>query len=164
MLSGQRWIEAEFLADDLREIRFLLPSDVSEGEGLVRLLHEAIVTYRNDEAVWQDVEHQHDAASQAMQAEMKRRETSALLVSMRSRTIQSEMEMYELRERVRALQERHTEQRAKANVLQRSIAGFRRRIAAVEDRLAQDSPIQAAGRLPATTLRQTLAKLWRRHG
>jgi len=60
----------EFLADDLREIKQLLPPGVAESEGLARLLHEVIAAYRADEAAWQEVAHRHDAAAEAAQVEM----------------------------------------------------------------------------------------------
>lgn len=162
-MSGQRTVSAEFLADDLREIRDLLPPGIDEEEGLAGLLHDALVVYRNDEATWQRVEHKHDAPAEAARLEMKRRETAALLVSMRSRTIRSEMEMYELRDRVRSLQERHAEQRAGAEIRRRSIARLRRRIARVEEQLSgRSTPSVTAPRISA--LRQALAMLWRRHG
>lgn len=94
MMSGTHPITAEFLAEDLKEIKRLLPPDTSADEGLAQVLREALTVYRRDEAAWQAVEHQHNAAGEGAQVELKRRETSGLLVSMRSRTIRSEMEMF----------------------------------------------------------------------
>lgn len=164
MVSGGRSVSVEFLGDDLREIRQLLPPGVAESEGLARLLHEAIATYRRDEVAWQEVEHQHDSAAQAAQAEMKRRETGALLVSMHSRTIRSEMEMFELRERVRTLQERHAEQRERARILQQGAARLRRRIGQAQEALARGATAHPGGKHAGNSFLQALATLWRRNG
>jgi hypothetical protein len=163
MVSG-RAVSAEFLADDLREIRRLLAQGTVEPEGPARLLHDVIATYRRDEAAWQEVEHQHDAASEATQVELKRRETGALLVSMRARTIRSEIEMHELRERVRALQERHTEQRERARTLQEGAARLRRRIGQVQEALARGAAANPNGKRTGNSVRQVLAGFWRRNG
>ncbi|MDQ7844128.1 MAG: hypothetical protein QN141_00010 [Armatimonadota bacterium] len=138
-MAGARRIDVQFLADDLREIAALLPEGMSQ-EGLARLLGQALTLFRRDEAAWQHLESRDGPRAEAERTELKRRETTALLVSMRSRTILSEMEMYELRERVRELGRRHAEQRAEADRLRQSIARLHRRIAQVEALLAAAAP------------------------
>jgi len=135
MVGSRRPIDVQFLADDLQEIRALLPAEMPEEEGLIRLLCTGMALYRSDESAWRHWESRQGAEAEAARTELKRRETTALLVSMRSRTILSEMEMAALREQVRELERRHADQRAEADLLQRSIARLRRRIVQVEAQL-----------------------------
>lgn len=162
-MSGLRCIETELLAEDLRAIKDFLPSGMDEDAGLAHLSAEAMELHRQDEATWLRVQHQHNEPAEAAQFEMKRRETVALVVSMRSRTIRSEIEMHKLREHVHGLQERHAEQRARAEELQRSVSRLRRRIAQVEDRLSGRSA-GSESRRSRSSLRKALALIWRRHG
>jgi len=150
-------VRVEFLEDDFREIAALQAEQPVEA-----LLGTVIDQYRQDEVLWGEVEHRHDGEAEAARLELKRRETGALLVSMRSRTVRSEMEMQELRERVLVLQDRHLEQRQRADALRRSIDRLRRRIARLEALLrGAEHPGQLAR--PAS-IRQALAHLWRRDG
>lgn len=155
-------MRVEFLEDDLREIEVLLPGGVPLDQGPEQLLRMTMDQYRQDEALWRSLEHRHDGEAEGVKVELKRRETDALLVSLRSRTIRSEMEMHELQERVLALQERHREQRQRAEVLRRSIASLRRRGARLEDMLRSPGPSDQAVR--PSTLRQVLAQWWKRDG
>lgn len=160
-MSGERVIEVEFLADDLREIRALMADLGDKEHGPEEVLHRSIAQFRRDEASWQELEHRHDLTAEAAKTELKRRETSALLVSMRSRTIRSEMQMHELHERVLVLQGQHLEQRQLARALRQSITHVRRRIAKVEDLLGHSADMPAAPE--SSTLREVLAQLWKRH-
>jgi hypothetical protein len=162
-MSDTHSVTAEFIAEDLKEIQRLLPPNTPEDEGLAHVLREALSIYRRDEAAWQTIEHLHDTTGSAAQVELKRREASGLLVSMRSRTIRSEMGMYELREQVRTLQERHTLQRARARVIQQSLTRLRRRIQQAEDRLSQAGGVPSTDGRPASRLQTRLAALWKRH-
>ncbi|MDR7536996.1 MAG: hypothetical protein QN183_11620 [Armatimonadota bacterium] len=161
-MPGPCWVDVTFLEDDLCEITALLPAGLAEQEGLERVLSEAMTLYRNDEVAWRRLQSQHDAEAEAARTELKRREAAALLVSMRARTVQSEVEMYELRERVRELQERHAGQRARAEVLQRSVVKLRRRVAQLEARLANASPRPGSSRSRPSLL-EKFTDLWRKH-
>lgn len=161
-VSGERVIEVEFLTDDLREIRALMADPADEEDGFEQILHHSIAQFRQDEASWQELEHRHDLAAESVKMELKRRETSALLVSMRSRTIRSEMQMHELRERVLVLQGKHLEQRQRAEALRQSIARLRRRIARVDELLGRGAGTRSTSERP--TLREVLSQLWKRDG
>lgn len=152
-------VTVELLADDLREVRALLPSHGDDPDALGRLLEEALRIYRSDEVRWASLERRHDAGG-AEALELKRRETVALLVSMRAWTVCSEMVMDELQRRVRSLEDRHVGLRERADELQRSVARLRRRIAFLEDRLTD----RAAVAPPASLRRRLLARIRNPHG
>jgi septal ring factor EnvC (AmiA/AmiB activator) len=159
-MTDQRTIVTELLAADLREVEDLLPPGADDTDRTAQLLARTIEAFRRDETTWDAVAHRHDPETDAIKTELKRRETTALLVSMRARTIRSEIAMHALGERVRALQARHAEQRARAEALQASLRRLRRRIAAVESALAAPrGPV--ATPVPSASL---LGRLWRRRG
>lgn len=161
-MFGERTVQVEFLEDDLREIRALLPEGVPLDQSVEELLRVTMAQYREDEARWRSLEHRHDGEAESAKLELKRRETDGLLVSMRSRTVRSEMAMHELRERVLALQERHLEQRQRGEVLRQSIAALRRRTAQLEGVLRGAArPDQA---IRSSSVRRALAQWWKRGG
>ncbi|HXF81798.1 MAG TPA: hypothetical protein VNN19_03480 [bacterium] len=159
-MSDHRLIATELLADDLRDVGPLLPAGADDEDRTAQLLARAIEAFRRDETAWEAVAHRCDPEAEAMKTELKRRETMALLVSMRARTIRSEMEMHALGERVRELQAQHAAQRARAEARQASLRRLRRRIAAVESALAgPGGPVEAPVRSASF-----LGRLWRRRG
>jgi hypothetical protein len=109
-MTAERVIEVEFLEDDLREIRAMMAdSGQPEHDGLPKLLMSGLESFQRDEASWADVQNRDDSGP--FTQELKRRETLALLISMRSRTIRTEMRMNELGTRVRDLESRHADKR-----------------------------------------------------
>ena len=124
-------LEVQLLEDDLRAIRALAgpgPDDVALGDVLMRGLE----CFQADETAWQALAAGADAASQAGQNELKRRETVALLISMRARTTVSEMRMDALGRWVAELESRHAERFAESTRLRHAIELLNRRIARLE--------------------------------
>jgi uncharacterized sporulation protein YeaH/YhbH (DUF444 family) len=124
-------LEMQLLEDDLAAIRSLAgpgPDDLALGDLLMRGLER----FQADEAAWQALAAREDAASQSAQNELKRRETVALLISMRARTTVSEMRMDALGRWVSELERQHAERLAESTQLRHAIAALNRRIACLE--------------------------------
>jgi hypothetical protein len=139
-MTAEREIEVEFLEDDLREIRAVMAnSGQPEQDELSKLLTSGLESFQRDEASWRDVQNRDD--SEPFKHELKRRETLALLISMRSRTIRTEMRMNELGIRVRDLESQHADKRQQSGLLRRSISRLRMRIAQIEESLKQGGPL-----------------------
>jgi hypothetical protein len=139
-MTAERVIEVEFLADDLREIRGVMShSEQPEQDALSQLLTSGLESFQRDEASWRDVQNRDD--SEPFKQELKRRETLALLISMRSRTIRSEIRMNELGSRVRDLERLHADKRQQSELLRRSISRLRTRIAVIEGLLKEGAPL-----------------------
>ena len=133
-------IEVEFLEDDLREISAMMPDSGKPEQGaLSKLVMSGLVNFQQDVASWRDVQNRDD--SEPFRQELKRRETLALLISMRSRTIRSEIRMNELGSRVRDLESRHADKRQQSELVRRSISRLRTRIAQIEESLKQGGPL-----------------------
>lgn len=97
-------IDVELLSDDWAVIRRALEMAGREVDaGLPWLLEQGIDLFAQDEASWRALEGESGLDAQRRREELKRRETEALLVSLRARTIASEKLMHELSERVHAL-------------------------------------------------------------
>lgn len=97
-------IEVDLLSDDWALIRQALEAQGRDVDsGLPWLLEQGLEQFTRDEATWRSLEGRSDPDVEARRQELKRRETQALLVSMRARTIASERLMHELSEKVRAL-------------------------------------------------------------
>lgn len=104
MSAAAEWeIEVQLLEDDWAAIRRALEVQGRDPEAdLPWLLALGLERYRRDEAEWEASGEAKDAATPRAQ-ELRRRETAALLVSMRARTIVAEMRMHALSEQVHAL-------------------------------------------------------------
>ncbi|MDR7521214.1 MAG: hypothetical protein QN168_02000 [Armatimonadota bacterium] len=97
-------IEVELLAEDWATIRRALDAAGREpDDGLPWLLEQGLDRFLRDEAAWKALEGHPGQEAEVERQELKRRETQALLVSMRARTIAAEKIVHELGETVRAL-------------------------------------------------------------
>ncbi len=155
-MEAKRVIGVEFLQEDLREIRVIMADfEQPERDALPRLLTIGFDNFQRDEASWRNLQDRDDPAAESAKQELKRRETLALLISMRSRTIRSEIRMNELGGRVRDLESLHADKRQRATLLHRSISQLRMRIARIEESLRQGAP------LPEHRTRPLIARLIR---
>jgi len=140
-------IEVEFLQDDLREIRAVMAeSGQPEQDALSQLLRSGLESFQRDEVSWRDVQNRDDA--EPFKRELKRRETLALLISMRSRTIRSEIRMNELGRLVRDLGRQHADKRQQSELLRRSISRLRTRIAGIEESLKKGASLPESKTYP----------------
>jgi hypothetical protein len=124
-------IEVQVLEDDLREIRALAGPGPEE-RTLAALVVRGLERFQVDEATWQTLQGRDNPAALEAQSELKRRETIALLISMRARTIASELRMNVLGRRVQELERRHAERLGASTQLRRDIESLERRIARLE--------------------------------
>ena len=156
-MPDERIIEVEFLQDDLQEIRAHMtaggqPEEVTPP----RLLIDGLDQFQRDETLWKDLQDRQDSAAESIKQELKRRETLALLISMRSRTIRSEMEMHELGSQVQMLEASHADKRARGERLRQSIARIRHRIAMLEAKVENSTQLLPS---EASSLRTRLIRL-----
>ncbi len=141
-MIAERVIEVEFLQDDLRQIRAVMAdSGQPEQNALSRLLISGLESFQQDEASWRDLQDRDDPSSESAKRELKRRETLALLISMRSRTVRSEIRMDELGGQVRDLETLHDNKRQQAQLLRRSISQLGRRMARIDELLKEGAPL-----------------------
>ncbi len=124
-----RVVKAEFLRDDLREIRALLPASTGPGtDAVLDLLAGALDHFEQDDEARHHLVHRHDLEAEALKRDIARKQASALATAWRTRTIRQEMLVHELRERIQMLQDRHHEQRDQADLLRRSVEQLRSQI------------------------------------
>ncbi|MDR7470290.1 MAG: hypothetical protein QN201_09145 [Armatimonadota bacterium] len=117
-------IEVELLEEDWAAIRRALEAQGRDPEAdLPWLLALGLERYGRDEAEWEASGEAKDAATPRAQ-ELRRRETAALLVSMRARTIAAEMRMHALSERVHALGDTLKENRQRMRELRQENASL----------------------------------------
>jgi hypothetical protein len=129
MRTSVEWeIEVELLEDDWSTIRRALESHGRDPEAdLPWLLELGLERYRRDEEEWEASGEAKGAATPRAQ-ELRRRETAALVVSMRARTIVAEMRMHELSERAHALGNALRENRQRMRSLREENALLQARI------------------------------------
>jgi len=151
----ERTFEVEFLEEDLEEIRALM-DEWSEG-ALAALVVESLSQFERDEASWKALETTSNLDTDFTGQELMRRETLALLISMRSRTVRTEMRMHELGIKVQALEARHAEKCREAETLHQATARLRRRRARIEEALRGVTP-----RPRASSPRSWLARFFTR--
>lgn len=143
-MPEERIVELELLQADLQEIRsHMAARGQPEEAALAELLMEGLDQFQRDEALWKELQGQQDAAAESTTQELKRRETLALLISMRSRTVRSEMEMHELGTHVQMLEASHSLKRDRAERLRQTIARLRRRIATLEEAMGTSTQLRA---------------------
>ncbi len=160
--DGNRVIDVEFVQDDLRTIRAPMDTTDPDEAALSALVLTGLARFEQDEASWQDLHDRDDPAAAAAKDELKRRETAALLMSMRSRTIRSEMHVHDLASQVQALETSHADSSRRARSLRRVIAHLRRRAAGLETARARTT---APGRMHPPSIAARLIRLvTRRHG
>ncbi len=160
-MPEERVIEVEFLDEDLQSIRRLFDTEQAEENDLLDVFSAGLEQFRHDEELWGELRDRADPAAEAEKQELKRRETLAHLISMRSRTIRSEIQMHDLDSRVRLLETTHADMTQRAQLLRRSIARLRGRIARLEQILGRGaSPPETR----PSSLRTRLIRLFtRRH-
>lgn len=132
-------IEVEFLEDDLREIHALFDAAHPERDWMSALLPIGLERFQRDEALRETLRDLGDPAAESAKQELKRRETLALLISMRSRTIRNEIRTDELTARVHTLLAAYADRRQRADEVRRSIARLRRRVARLEEALEREA-------------------------
>lgn len=124
-------VETKLLAEDSTAIRDALWAIGRDSKAdLGWLLEQGLDGFVLDEAEWNALEARSDDAAQARKQELKRRETQALLVSMRASTIAAETLMHDLGERVHELG-------AEMKAHQRKMWPLRRENADLEARLRE---------------------------
>jgi hypothetical protein len=158
--EGDEALEVQLLEDDLRRIQ-ALAGPGSDDLALAGLVARGLERFQCDEAAWRALAGRNDPAAPAERDELKRRETVAFLISMRARTIVSEMRMEALGRRAQVLERRHAERLRESAQMRRAIETLGRRIARLEAALR--------GGPPAPAHRPSLAArvarfLGRRHG
>jgi hypothetical protein len=103
-MEGELRVEVDLLAEDAEAMRQALTAAGRHPEAdLPWLLEYGLSQYASDEASWQHLEDEGAPDDDVRRRELKRRETEALLVSMRANTIAAEKVMHDLGETVRAL-------------------------------------------------------------
>jgi hypothetical protein len=127
-MSREQTVEIELLEDDLDPI--LRAAGVARGQAsqaLGDLLADGLAHYLRDEAEWGALSGAGRSGEHDIRLmELKRRESRALTVSMRARTIASEIRMEALLTHVRGLQEQHAALRQRMNDLRRTVGQLRR--------------------------------------
>ncbi|MDR7417645.1 MAG: hypothetical protein QN178_01890 [Armatimonadota bacterium] len=97
-------VEVEVLTEDADAMRRALAAAGRDPRANVPwLLARGLEQYVADEAAWQALEGQEGPEVEVKRQELKRRETEALLVSMRAETIAAERVMHDLGMKVHAL-------------------------------------------------------------
>jgi hypothetical protein len=97
-------VEVDLLAEDAAAIRRALVGASRDLQAdLSSLLEQGLTQYAADESAWHDLEDQVGPEAEAKRQDLKRRETQALLVSMRAHTIAAEKVMRALGETVHTL-------------------------------------------------------------
>lgn len=137
--EGNPTIEVQVLEDDLRKIR-ALAGPPADDLALAALAVRGLERFRDDEAAWQARAGRDHPSAVVEQNELKRRETVALLISMRARTTVSEVRMEALGRQVQELERRHAERLQESAQLRRAIDMLSRRIARLEAALGGGPP------------------------
>jgi hypothetical protein len=102
-MEGELRVEVDLLAEDAEAMRQALTHAGRHPEDLAWLLEYGLTRYASDEAAWQHLEDEGAPDDDVRRRELKRRETQALLVSMKANTVAAERAMHDLGETVRAL-------------------------------------------------------------
>ncbi|MDR7484542.1 MAG: hypothetical protein QN187_04355 [Armatimonadota bacterium] len=134
-------IEVELLAEDWAMIRRALDAAGREPEdGLPWLVEQGLDRFLRDEAAWKALEGRPGPEAEVERQELKRRETQALLVSMRARTIAAEKVVHELGETVRALGVALQQNRRAMRALRDESASLMARLQGADGRAAGADP------------------------
>lgn len=169
-MTPPRTVEVELLAYDARDI---VHAAGGEGAGLPHrlgaLLGEGLEQYIRDEAEWSTLAAVVGGAGTAVGGPraprlqiLRRREAEALVVSMRARTIASEVEVQRLSARVEALEEANAHFKARMLQLRAEVRRLQRRRDQLRSLLERRAPEQAPPRPLAARLATRLRRLWRR--
>ncbi len=143
--AAEREIEVGLLEDDWAAIRRALEGQGRDPEAdLPWLLALGLERYRRDEAEWEASGDAKEAATPRAQ-ELRRRETVALVVSMRARTIAAEMRMHDLSERVHALGNALRENRQRMRELREENALLQARIDRLQPSQSPPAPASRPG-------------------
>lgn len=169
-MTPPRTVEVELLAYDARDV-----VRAAGGEGaelphrLGALLGEGLEQYIRDEAEWSTLAaivggaggSVGESGARRLQI-LRRREAEALVVSMRARTIASEVEVQRLSARVAALEEENAHFKARMLQLRAEIPRLQRRRDQLHSVLEGQAPERAHPCSLAARLAARLQRLWRR--
>jgi hypothetical protein len=150
-------VEVELLSDDWALIRQVLEAQGRDVDsGLPWLLEQGLEQFTRDEATWRSLEGRSDPDAEARRQELKRRETQALLVSMRARTVASEKLMHELSEKVHRLGTELRTNRGKMWPLRRETDALDTKLRSLQETLTGPAPASRRRQAPASWLARLL--------
>jgi hypothetical protein len=120
-------VEIELLEDDAGTVLRAAGAREPTADRLADLLSDGLAHYLRDEAEWDVLSRDGPPGVHGVRlGELKRRETEALTVSMRARTIASEIRMEALRVRVKRLQQQRAALGHQMNTLRSAASELRR--------------------------------------
>jgi len=122
-------VEVELLAEDWAAIgRALASAGRHAYDDVPWLLEVGLDRFAGDEAEWDRLVAEHVPDTDPRRQELKRRETEALAVSMRPRTISAEMQVHALSQRVNTLADELEAHKRAMRALREENAGLEERL------------------------------------
>lgn len=158
-------VEVDLLTEDWAQIqRALRAAGRVPEDDLPWLLEHGLGRFMRDETEWKALEGRAGPEAEALRQELQRRETQALLVSIRAQTIAAEMVMHDLGESVHALGADLKKNRQAMRALREESAALQTRLQGLD---GSDAAAAHPARGRGAALRDWLRFLWegvRPHG